>query len=495
MAKRKERDSDATPGFNHKIPASILTPDEVSTSIGTLRFFDGMPDGATVERVYDNLDLMRGVEVFLDFVPLASVEAMRRGMLEANVDKCNKILLYSDLMDSSSLFLTGNTDTVYAIGMLDLKRDGATVLEIPAGAGPGTVNDAYFRFVVDMGAPGPDRGKGGKYLILPPDYDGQPPEGYFVSKSPTYINWLPLRGMLRDGNTDAAVKMWTEGLKIYPLAEVGNPRMLEVIHATGKVFNTIHANDVTFYDEINDVIQREPVDALPPEIRGNLTSIGIQKGKPFQPDARMKRLLADAVAIANATARAIAFRPRSETIWYYGRESSWFSAFDGGDYQWLVDSGNGGRNKDARTLFFYIATVNTPAMVLKMVGLGSQYALAVTDSQKRYLEGAKRYRVVIPADPPAKDFWSLVVYDPQTRSMLQTSQAYPSKNSQRNKDLVRGADGSTTVWFSPEAPVGHESNWIQTVPGKAWFVCLRLYGPLQPWFDKSWRPGEVECVS
>jgi len=492
--KRKQPDSDATPNFNHKIPACIMTPDEVNTSLGTLRFFDGLPDDATVQKVYDNLDTMRAVEVFLDFVPLASVEALHRGLQDLGLDACHKIVLYPDLMDSSSLFLTGNTDTVYAIGFLDLKRDGPTVVEIPPGAGPGTVNDAYFRFVVDMGAPGPDRGKGGKYLILPPDFEGQAPAGYFVKKSPTYINWLPLRGFMKDGTTDAAVKMWTEGLKIYPLAEASSPRPLDVISGSGRVFNTIHANDVSFYEEIDAVIQREPIEALPAEIRGNLAAIGMQKGRRFAPDERMQRILVDAVAIGNATARSIAFRPRSETIWYYGKESSWFTAFDGGDYQWLVDDGNGGRNKDARTLFFYIATVNTPAMVLKMVGAGSQYALAATDSEKRYLYGSKTYKVVIPADAPAKDFWSLVVYDPQTRSMLQTSQPYPSKNSERNKDMVKGSDGSTTIWFGPEAPKGCENNWVQTVPGKGWFLILRLYGPLQAWFDKTWQPSEIELV-
>jgi len=135
-------------------------------------------------------------------------------MESVGIDKANKVLLFEELMDSNALFLTGNTDTIYAIGLLNLERDGPTVVEIPPGAGPGTVNDAYFRFVVDMGAPGPDKGKGGKYLILPPGYEGDVPEGYFVAKSRTYVNWLPLRGFLQDGKTDAAVKMWTEGLKI-----------------------------------------------------------------------------------------------------------------------------------------------------------------------------------------------------------------------------------------------------------------------------------------
>jgi len=484
-----------TPGFNNLIPESILTPDSVETSIGTLNFFDGLPDDETVGKVYDNLDRIRATEVFLDMVPLASIEGLRRGMESAGVDASHKIMLYNDLMDSNSLFLTGNTDTIYAIGMLDLQRDGPTVVEIPPGAGPGTVNDAYFRFVIDMGAPGPDRGKGGKYLLLPPGYEGDVPEGYFAVETPTYANWLPLRGFLVDGKTDAAVNMWTNGLKIYPLSQKDNPPKLEVINSTGAVMNTIHANDETFYEEIAEVIEREPLEFLDDELRGNLASIGIEKGKPFNPDDRMKGILKDAVAIANATARALAFRPRSETIYIYGDESAWFTAFDGGSYQWLHNDGNGGRNKDARTLFFYIATVNTPAMVLEMIGAGSQYALAALDSKGRYLDGAQDYKLTIPSDVPAKDFWSLVVYDPQTRSMLQTDQPYPSKNNERNRDLVKNDDGSTTIWFGPEAPEGRESNWIQTVPEKGWFICLRLYGPLEPWFKQTWRPGEIELVN
>ena len=306
----------ATPGFNTEIPEQIMTPDTVETSIGTLEFFDGLPDDASVQKVYDNLDRIRATEVFLNFVPLASIEGLRLGMESMGIDACHKILLYDNLMDSNSLFLTGNTDTIYAVGLLDLKRDGPTVVEIPAGAGPGTVNDAFFRFVVDMGSPGPDKGKGGKYLILPPDYDGPVPDDYFVGKSSTYINWLPLRGFLVDGKTDSAVKMWRDNLKIYPLSEKENPPALEVVSGTGKYMNTIHANNEMFYDEINDVIQREPLEFLDEELRGDLASIGIIKGHPFKPDDRMKKILKDAAAIANATSRTLAFRSRSDTIKY-----------------------------------------------------------------------------------------------------------------------------------------------------------------------------------
>jgi hypothetical protein len=483
------------PGFNTPIPSSIMTPDSVETSIGRLNFFDGIPDKKTVEAVYENLDRMRATEAFLEMVPLASVEALRVGMESIGIDAANKVMLYDGLMDSNSLFLTGNTDTVYAIGLLNLERDGPTVVEIPPGAGPGTVNDAYFRFVIDMGGPGPDRGKGGKYLILPPGYEGAVPEGYFTAESTSYINWLPLRGLLQGGKTDAPNKMWKEGLKIYPLSQKDHPPKMEFISGTGLVVNTVHANDETFFEEVNDVIQREPLSFLDDELRGTLGSIGMEKGKAFNPDARMRAILKDAVAIANATARAIAFRSRSDGVKIFGDDSVWYSAFDGFNYLWLRSDGAGGRNKDARTMFYYIATVNTPAMVLELPGIGSQYALAASDSKGRDLDGSKTYKVNIPANVPAKNFWSVVVYDPQTRSMLQTNQPYPSKNDQRDRDMVVNADGSITLWFGPEAPKGQEANWIQTVPNKSWFTILRLYGPLEPWFKREWKPGNIELVN
>jgi hypothetical protein len=483
-----------TPGFNHEMPESLLTPDSVETSIGTLEFFDGLPTEKTTEMLYNNLERIRGTEAFLNFVPAASLEALRTGLVSMGVSAANDCVLFDRLMTSDSLFLTGNTDTVYAACILDIERDGPTVVEVPAGAGPGTVNDAFFRFVVDMGAPGPDRGKGGKYLILPPDYQGEIPDGYFTAVSPSNVNFLILRGFLKDGKPDAPDAMWRNGLKVYPLAMVEKQPSMNFISGTGNQSNTIHANNYEFFEEIDTVIQREPIDFLDPELRGLLASIGIQKGKKFVPDANTKKILTDAVAIGNATARALTFDSRSETIKIY-KDKQWFVAFDGGDYQWLRDKGNGGRDLDARTVFFYIATVNTPAMVLQMVGVGSQYALSARDAAGEYLDGSENYKLTLPADIPAKDFWSVVVYDPQTRSMLQTEQPYPSKNNERNKDLVTNPDGTTDIYFGPKAPAGKEANWIATVPGKAWFLILRLYGPLQSWFDQSWQPGDIEKLS
>ncbi len=493
-----------TPGYNHKIPEKIMTPDKVETRIGTLNFFDGMPDKATVEKVYDNLDLMRGVEAFLNGIPATSLEGIRVGSIEVGANASNKVLIFDQLLDSNPLLLTGNTDTVYALSILDLKKDGATVVEIPPGSGPGTVNDAFFRFVVDMGAPGPDRGKGGKYLILPPDYQGdlQGPIGgkeqelngqkYFVVRSPTYVQWMALRGFLVDGKTDAAVAMFKNGVKTYPLAQAANPPKMEFINGSKKVFNTIHANDYQFFHELHTVIDREPLAMLDPEMRGMFAAIGIQKGRPFAPDARLKRILTEAVAIGNATSRAILFRPRQEGAYLYPN-SAWFSPFVDGSHEWLKDGGAGGLNQDSRTAFFYQATLNTPKMVAKIPGAGSQYANAATDKDGNYLDGSKNYKLHIPANVPAKDFWSVVVYDPQTRSELQTTQTFPSRNNKRDK-LIVNADGSVDLYYGPKAPTGKEANWTQTIPGKGWFVLLRLYGPLEPWFDRTWRPGEFELV-
>jgi len=497
-----------TPGYNNKIPDTILTPDTVDTRIGKLKFFDGSPTKDTVKLVYDNLDFMRGVETFLNGMPASSIEGLRRGQVELGATDYNHVVIFDDLMDSDPIFLTGNTDTVYALAYFDLNKDGPMVVEIPKGSGPGTVNDAFFRFVIDMGAPGPDKGKGGKYLLLPPEYDGplEAPIGgkvqdvkvngktekMFVTQSPSYVNWLILRGFLVDGKPDAPSAMFRNGVKIYPLAKAANPPAMKFFNGSEKPFNTIHANNFEFYNELAHVIEREPVGLIDPELRGLFASIGIEKGKKFAPDARMRKILEEAVAVGNATARAIWIHPRDKAAYFF-KDSDWYTGFVGGHHEFLKNGGAGGRNLDARVLFHYMATVITPAMVNKMVGAGSQYALLNMDKNGEYMDGAKTYKLNIPANVPAKDFWSIVAYDPQTRSQLQTGQPFPGRNNQRHK-LDVNKDGSIDLYFAPKAPKGKNANWIQTVPGKGWFIALRLYGPLDPWFDKEWQPGEVELV-
>jgi hypothetical protein len=488
---KTDMSSDVKPGYNTPIPAEIMTPDSVETRIGELRFADGVPTRETTEKLFEHLDFLRGVEVFLNCVPAASLEAIRRATTEIGGDGCNRGLITDRLLDSNPLLLTGNTDTVYAIAMLDIDRDGPTVIEVPPGSGHGTVDDAWFRFVVDLGAPGPDRGAGGTYLIVPPGYEGERPDGWFVAESPSAVNLVVLRGFLVDGKPDAAVELFTKGVKIYPLSARENPPAMHWSSLSEVEVNTVHANDVTFYEEVAGVIAREPIDLIDPETRGLLASIGITKDAPFAPDERMRRILTDAVAVGNGTARALGFRARERDFYLY-EDRRWVIPFSGGDYRFLRDGGRAGRSQDGRTMFFYLATVNTPAMALKMVGRGSQYALATLDANDEPLDGGKTYRLRLPADAPAADFWSVVAYDPQTRSELQTGQPLPSRNSKRDA-LVYNDDGSVDIVFGPEEPETLASNWVQTVAGKGWFVLLRLYGPLEPWFDGSWKPGDIEA--
>ena len=479
-------------GYNTPIPGSIMTPDEVNTRVGKLEFFDGVPTEKTAEKVLEHLNFLRGVEAFLNGVPMASAEAIRLGFASIGVTEAHHLIITDKLMDSNPLFLTPNTDTVYAFNTFDLEKTGPLVIEVPPGTGPGTVNDAFFRFVVDMGAPGPDKGQGGKYLILPPGYKDEEPKGYFIARSPSYNNLFILRGFLVDGKPDAAARMFSEQVKIYPLSEKANPPKMVITSGSKVEYNTIHANDFTFYKEIADVLDKEPLDFIDLELRGLFSSIGLQKGKKFDPHPELKKTLTEAVAVGNATARAMVFRTPYKEAYFY-KNSYWKEGFVGGSYEWLKDGGEGGRYLDARTLFFYAATVNTPAMVLKMVGLGSQYAITTQDSEGNIFDGAKTYKLTIPASVPARDFWSIVVYDPQTRSELQTSNPFPSKNS-KSSNMLENADGSVDLYFGPRAPAGKKQNWIETVPNKSWFPILRLYGPLDPWFDKTWKPGEIELI-
>ena len=466
------------------IPASITTPDRVKTRLGTLEFFDGFPDKKTVEMLYDNLDFQRGVQAFLTAIPAASANAMRKGF--RTFGPANEtVMIAESLMDSHALALTGNSETVYTHVWLDTKA-GPLVIELPPHV-LGVIDDFWFRFDTDVGHVGPDKGKGGKYLLLPPGYTQPVPDGYFVVRSRTYGHWFFFRGFIENGDLKPAIENTKKNLRIYPLVRAANPPELRFVNYSGVPFNTIHSNDFTFFEEVAEVVQEEPLDAVDPETRGLLAAIGIRKDRPFAPDERMKRILADAAAVGNATARAIVFDTRDPDAFYYP-DSKWKTVFIGGDHEY---SPGGVLNCDARTLYLYMGTGNSPAWMVKKVGLSSQYASVEHDAAGEYLDGGRSYRLHLPANIPVKDFWSLVVYDPQTRSMLQTDQRFPSTGSLK-EGLVFNPDTSVDIYFGPEAPSGKEANWVQTIPGKGWFVVLRLYGPLEPWFDKTWRPGEIE---
>ncbi len=410
----------------------------------------------------------------------ASIFALREGIRSMGVRECHQIAIFESLMDSKALWLTANTETVYASNFLDLKKDGPTVVESPPNV-LGILDDMWMRYVGDIGNAGPDKGKGGKFLILPPGFDGTVPDGYHVFRSRTYGVWFIIRGFLVDGDPGPAVESFKSGLRIYPLAKADNPPAMEFKDASGVPHNTIHANNHEFYEEVNAVVQGEYKNAIDAERKGRLALLGIIKGHAFKPDERMKRIMDEAALTGAAIARTISWASTDPSVSFYEDDPTWFSAFAIGNHEFM--SAEGWLHRDARTMFMYNAIGITPAMAVAMPGIGSQYAAAAKDSEGNWLDGSKTYKLTLPPNVPAKDFWSVVLYDPQTRSMLQTDSQFPSLNSQSEKVKIN-ADGSTDIYFGPEAPAGKENNWAQTVPGKGFWLILRLYGPLDPWFDK-----------
>jgi hypothetical protein len=506
---------------------SIATPDKVETSIGTLEFKDGAPSAATVQKVYDNLLYIRGVDAFMNTFSGASAYCIREGFKSIGAED-NTVVIFSDLMDSNSLFLTPNADTIYNVASLDLTK-GPLVIEVPPKQ-LGTIDDMWFGWVIDIGAPGPDRGFGGRYLIVPPDYDGPLPDnGFFVARSKTNHVLYAVRAFMENNDPKPAVAAIKNGLKIYlytpggygtsiATALDGKVRLAatppvpptKFVEASGKSFNTIPPSDFSYFEVIDKLVQLEPATSLDAELLGQLAAIGIVKGKPFNPDAKTRKILTDAAAVGNAAGRSLNWGSNEYPGWALYPGSMWASMMWQGGFTWetppplITKEGlfqplprTGARTLDARTAFYYGFTMDSPGMIMRLPMVGSQYLMGYVDSDKNPYDGGKTYKVVLPPDIPAAAFWSLTLYDNQTRSMLQTPQRFPRAGSQTypTPAAVPNADGSTTVFFSPTKPTDIKAgNWIQTTAGKGWFVLLRLYSPKPSFFDKSWRPSEVELV-
>jgi hypothetical protein len=307
------------------IPPGISTPEKVETRIGTLEYKDGAPTVDTAERVRDALDFTRALNVFNNSFRGASAYAIRKGFHSVGAED-NAVLIYSELMDAKSLFLTANADTVYYMSVVDLSK-GPMVIEQPP-MGLGTINDMWFSWIIDIGFPGPDRGEGGKYLLVPPGYDGPLPEGgFFIAKSSTIRVLYAARAFLVNNDPKPTVELIKKSIKIYPYTPGGagtsiatalqgkvrlakNPPIPETkfVEGSGKAFNTIPPNDSAFFEMINANVQDEPAGSYDVELAGQLAAIGIVKGKPFTPDARMRKILTDAAAVGNAAGRMLNWR-------------------------------------------------------------------------------------------------------------------------------------------------------------------------------------------
>lgn len=467
-------------------PHGWIVTETVQSRYGAFEFKGGYPTEEAANKLYELRTFCRAVEAYLAMIPAMSFFFLGKGLKAAGIDAPNKFLIAETLFDAKSLFLTANTETVYGMTFLDLKRDGPVVVEAPAGF-LGGFSAMWQTHVIGMGPTDVDKGKGGKFLILPPDYTGEPPAGYFIAKSPTYGGWMAVRGFQVDGKPDKAVADMKH-VKIYRLADAGNPPAMVFMNGSGMALDTIAPDDIRYFEGLAAFAEEEPLEVVPPEFRFLLASVGIEKGKPFKPDDNAKKLLDEAARVASAIARTNSYVQRDPTARIYP-DRRWEWAFVGGS---ATFDAKGYLDIDQRAAWTYTATGASPAMVQRKVGSGSQYLVTTHDASGAFLDGARSYRLNLPANIPAQLFWSVVVYDAVSRSELQTDQKFPSVSTYTNP--VANADGSIDIAFGPEAPAGNAKNWIKTVPGRGWFPYIRLYSPAEAFFDQSWRPGDINEV-
>jgi hypothetical protein len=466
-------------------PHGWLGTETFKTRFGNFQFKDGYPVGNTAQRLLELQKLNRAVEVYTTHLMAVSDIASREGLRAFGAETPQQVVIWENLMDARTLLLTANTETVYAIGHLDLKADGPTVIEAPPHM-LGFMEDGLQRYIADIGPLGADKGNGGKFLVLPPDFQGNVPDGYFVSKSPTYSVTFGMRGFQSQGSTDQAVSLMKQ-TKVYPLDKASSPPAMQFLNGSKQDIDTIFPDNFHFFELLAMLVDEEPLDSFSPFERFQMQAIGIEKGKPFTPDDNTKALLDEAGRLGGAMARANTYGSVPEGGYYYpGRK---WQGFPGAvPWNFLLD---GIPQIDVQNNVYYMALGNSPAMVEKNVGQGSQYLWTYRDSDGNFLDGAKNYRLHIPPNIPAGNFWSVLVYDSLSRSELQNGQPFPSVSSY-SKPVVN-ADGSIDIALGPDEQK-EKGNWIKTVPGRGFFPMFRFYGPAEAFFDKTWQLEDVVAV-
>lgn len=460
-----------------------LNNETMQTPYGTFEFRNGYPVGDATARLLDMQKLNRAIEVYTTQMMRVSEIALREGMRAFGSRTPQQVVIWENLMDAKTVLLTANTETVYAISHLDLKTDGPTVIEAPPRM-LGFVQDGFQRYLSDIGPLGADKGAGGQFLVLPPGYTGSVPEGYFVSRSPTYSAMFAVRGFQVDNKTDQAVALMKQ-IKVYPLAKASSPPPMQFMNGSNQNIDTVFPDTLRHFELLAMLVNEEPAELFDPLERWQMQAIGIEKGKPFAPDEKTKALLSEAARIGGAIARANTYADPA-TLYYYPNRK-WQAPQGGLSYTFAR---NGAPQIDARNNVYYMAAGNSPAMMDKNVGQGSQYLWTYRDAKGEFFDGGKTYKLHVLSNIPAKNFWSVVVYDALSRSELQNGQPFPSVSSYVNPKI--NADGSVDVVFGPNEPKG-SGNWIKTVPGKGWFPIFRFYGPTEAFFDQTWALNDIEA--
>jgi hypothetical protein len=466
-------------------PKTVLAPTNENAT-PSYTFNEGYATGDTAQKAYDDNDLNRAIEAYKFFYPTVSGHAIfleneRLGIVP------NKVFGTLEGQPRHVGF-TYNSDTPYAPMLMDLSN-GPMVIELPPGPLICIAMDVNQLWIADLGLPGPSAGKGDKVVFLPPGYKGKPPAGYRVANSPSNTMLVGIRSLPVSGDVAGAIAL-IKTAKVHPLNGTTELKWLDLTGPPEDTTPLRWENNIQFWQQLYSVVNSEPANPIFHHWYGELAALGMEKGKPFIPDARMTAILEKAAKVGNGQMRVESFNDRRpDRIVWPDRKWEWAALrFEDGDF-------NTANYNDlvARDKWFYQAIGASPAMFKRDPTAGSLYWLGLRDNNGNTLDGGKSYKLTVPQPVPGKLFWSVTVYDTDTRSQVVTDQGKAALRSLfETKDVSKTQP--TELYFGPTAPAGHENQWIKTIPNKGWFVYFRVYGPQQAAFDGSWKPGDFEEV-
>lgn len=465
---------------------TAVAQEKLQTRIGELTVDQsGYLSDESVQTLYDEMDFQRASQAYIWGVPAVGLNEWRRAHYNVFGGKSGEMLKYFDFTEKLGI-LTPNYTTPYIATFIDLKETGPFVVEVPAGLIAGMILDNWQRVLADLGVVGPDMGKGGKYLIMPPGYGPVEADGYFVVEATSRDVLAGFRLLGED--KEKAIAELVPQIRTYLWTVDGPGEPMPARAAGDKTWSQMPPHGMSYWDSLNEVIQRNPIGERDRLILAQLRFLGIERGKPFSPDERQVKLLQDGAVVGEAMARANTTDKRVEPPFWDG--THWKHAL-------VVSTDQRARTYDQideRAAWFYEAVVISKAMLTQTPGVGQRYIATYKDADGNWLSGSNSYRLHVPANPPVGQFWSATAYDEATRQMVVTEQGRPDISS-RKDDIVKNGDGSIDVYFGPEAPEGHETNWVQTEPGKGWFSYFRFYAPTEAFFDKSWALPDIKRVN
>lgn len=450
-------------------------------------FSQGYPTDDAAKKAIHDADYQRALQAYRFWYPTVSAEGIFQG--GRDIGLVDNVDANMGAAGPRQVGFTLNSDTPYGSVTLDLSQ-GPFVIEVPPGPYIGLADDHNQGWILDMGLPGPNAGKGDKALILPPGYKGTTPAGYQVGRSETNKILVAVRALPVGGDQQRALDS-LNAIKIYPLN--AKDKLVAWHDTSQKKMDSSSLrweDNFQYWQVLKKIIDEEPVSSRFPAMYGLLASLGIEKGKPFSPDDRMKDILTRAAKTGRDQMLVSAFASnRPDRLAWPDRKWEWAGLVPNvANFEIPM-----GIDMEARDRWFAQAIVTSPAMFKRTEGAGSLYWLGARDSTGAYLDGGKAYKLTIPQPVPFKLFWSVTVYDSATRSEVQTDQ---DKAALRSLFELKNVSTSqpTDLYFGPTAPAGHENQWIKTIPGKGWFAYIRIYGPEQAAFDGSWKPGDFEEV-